>query len=148
MEREQLIIEALKLNWEHARHIEAQRIRLTTIYIVATLGAGMAALKSEIYWIRCIASILGFVISIFCWAMTHKWNSEFVNQIKSADKCARELKITFEENDKELHEYIGFPQPDPFMPKIINVRRMFHWFYITFIILWLIILILTILKKV
>lgn len=142
MEKEILLIEALKLNWEHARHVEAQRIRLTTMYIVAVLGVGLAALKSEILWIQLMASILGLVTSIFCWAMTHKWNVEFVNQIKSADKCARELKILIGRNSgsyKVLHEYIGFPKPTSILPKVINVRCMFNLFYISFILVWLII---------
>jgi hypothetical protein len=137
-----LIVEALKIDWDHARHVETQRLSLATVYILAVLGAGFAALSSDIFWVRILGSFLGLFISIFCWAMTHKWNAEFVNQIQSADKCAKRLKVNSESSQgKEvLHSYIGFPKPDPLLPKAINVRRMFDWFYRVFIIVWLLII--------
>jgi hypothetical protein len=137
-----LIVEALKIDWDHARHVEVQRLRLVTVYIIVVFGTGLAAMKSNIPWIQGLASILGLLVSVFCWAMTHKWNAEFVNQIKSAERCARRLKVTSlvsPEEIEELYSYIGFPKPDPFLPKIINVRRIFSWFYVVFTIVWLII---------
>jgi hypothetical protein len=145
-----LIVEALKIDWDHARHVETQRLRLVTVYIIAVLGAGLAAMKSDMPWIQGLASIVGLLISAFCWAMTHKWNAEFVNQIKSAELCARRLKVTSlasPEETEELFSYIGFPKPDPFLPKVINVRRMFNWFYAVFIVVWLIISVNVLLPK-
>ncbi|MBI4204908.1 MAG: hypothetical protein HY527_07760 [Betaproteobacteria bacterium] len=137
-----LISDALKLNWDHARHVETLRLRLTAVYILAVLGAGLAALESDAALIQRIAAILGLLISLFCWAMTHKWNAEFVNQIQCADRCARRLRVTStsdQNSSEELHSYIGFPKPDPLLPKTINVRRMFNWFYITFIAVWVVV---------
>ena len=138
---DEILASALKLNWDHARHIETLRLRLTTVYIIAILGAGLAALKGEVELIKQVAAVLGLLISIFCWAMTHKWNAEFVNQIQSADRCARKLRL--EDGDEgevsvgeEVHSYIGFPKPAPFLSRLINVRRMFHLFYVVFIGAW------------
>ncbi|NQU06843.1 MAG: hypothetical protein HQ568_12170 [Calditrichaeota bacterium] len=133
-----LIVEALKLNWEHARHIEAQRLRLFTAYILIMFGVGLTLLKGDLEFLRYISPILGISITLFCWIMTRKWNKEFVNQIKKADICAKKLNICSDDNsDSNLHNYIGFPIKRVGLDKLLNVRHSFTLIYLLFFIIWI-----------
>jgi hypothetical protein len=142
VESDHKLLEALKSNWQHARHIEDLRLRLTTVYITTMLGAGFTAIKSEIFAIQVLGIGIGLLVTIFSWAMTHKWNVEFVNQIKKADACARRLKLIGSGSDPDqlnMHSFIGFPIRDPKLPKL-NVRLMFSLFYGSFLLAWIFLL--------
>ena len=77
-----------------------------------------------------------FLTTLFCWGMTRKWNIELVNQIQKADSCARNLILTLEGRDTDIHEFIGFPVRDKRFPGL-NVRIMFSLFYFVFFASWI-----------
>ena len=139
-----LMLDALKLNWEHARHLEGQRLQMTVVYI-ATLGAGVTLVADQQGATRALASSAGLLLTMFCWGMIDKWNLEVVNQIRTADKCARWLKVasqTTPGDTDELHAYIGFPvrRKRRLLAKL-NVRLMFTLLFIVSTVIWLVLLV-------
>lgn len=131
------------MNWDHARHVEVQRLQSTALYLVAALGLGFAAIQPGDPFVKIAASALGLSITLFFWAMTHKLNSAFTNQIWYADRCARRLGIASSDGHHELvaiYAFLGFPRkaPGPYaFIRQINVRLMFHFLYCSFALGWL-----------
>ena len=145
-----MILEALKLNWDHARHVENQRARLAAIYL-AVVGAGVAAavkiplVGRQRFW----ALVAGLLFCLICWCMTYKWNLEFGSLIDKAEKCAKTLQVTGSDGERaKLYSYIGFPtqltdsppQEKHSLLKYVTVRRMFHLFYFLSAVIWLVLL--------
>ena len=138
-----LLLEALKLNWEHARHVEKQRNTLVIAYAGAMLAAGAVALSRDAQIPREAACLAGFLITVLCWGMTYKWNLAFDNQIRKADLCARSLSLLETSLAGSqlhiLHSYIGFPIRDKRLPTL-NVKLMFNFLYGLATIAWLLVL--------
>ena len=143
LEDDQKILEALKSNFQHARHIEDLRLRMALGYIVATFGAGFVGIKGDAIELQITGCLAGFLLTMFCWGMTLKWNIEFANQIQRADACAKALKISAEcgLDARNMHALMGFPRPN--RP---SVRFWFHLFYLAYAAAWIIVLIIVILN--
>jgi hypothetical protein len=138
-----LVANALRLNWEHARHIESQRLQLAAIYLAMAFGLGFVALQPGDHVIRLGAVLFGLVVTLIVWAMTHKLNSAFRVQIWLADRCAKRLVVQLPDGHNEytaLHGFIGFPRrtPGSGIMRRINVRLMFNALYATFTLGWVV----------
>ena len=139
MDRE-LLLEVMQMNWQHARHIETQRIALNLAYVGA-MGASIAyALGKETKPIpMLIIAAAALFLTLLCWGMTRKWNLAFQNQIIKADKCAKLLLVGISPDGEtqltKLHSFVGFPVTDPRFPWL-NVRRMFAALYIGSALTW------------
>src|SRR5882724_10269654 len=103
-----LIANALRLNWEHARHIENQRLQLAAIYLAMAFGLGFVALQPGDPFIRLGAVLLGLAITLIVWAMTHKLNSAFRIQIWLADRCAKQLVVQLPDSQDRYTALHGF----------------------------------------
>ena len=138
-----LILEALKLNWEHARHVEKQRNTLALAYAGAMLAAGAVALEKDNLPINIGASIAGVFVTLLCWGMTHKWNLAFATQIQKADLCAKALTIVKSGgvgvSALLLHSFIGFPRRDPNL-RWLNIRLLFDILYGVTSLFWILFL--------
>src|ERR1700760_4418981 len=88
-----LVANALRLNWEQARHIESQRLQLIAVYLAMALGLGYASLQAGDHVIRLGATVFGLIVTLIAWAATHKLNGAFRTQILAADRCARRLVV-------------------------------------------------------
>ena len=135
LSNEEKIMEALKQNWTHGRHVEDLRVRLATFYVAVMIGSGIAVLSNQVLLIKLVGFFIGILVTLICWSMTHKWNIEFSNQIKKADYCARTL-IMKTNTKKQLHEYIGFPIRDKNLPWL-SVRLLYHFLYGGFFLAWI-----------
>ena len=131
---EEKLLEALRSNWEHARHIENLRLQMASGYIFAMLGAGAAVFEVEQIVFQYFGAIIGLLISVFCFGMTMKWNDAFDNQIKKADKCAKILRLSDINNN--MHDFMGFPIRKKYY-EWLNVRLMYVLFYLSFIFIWI-----------
>ncbi|MCX5874823.1 MAG: hypothetical protein NT087_00720, partial [Deltaproteobacteria bacterium] len=127
----ELLVEALKLNWQHARHIEIQRIALNLAYIGLMAAFAAFVLDKDLKPVSTLIVIhVAVFLTFLCWGMTSKWNLAFQKQIQKADACARTLQMSGNQNNiLSLHEFVGFPAPDKSLTRL-TVRGMFsilHW---------------------
>lgn len=136
---DQFLVQALRMNWEHARHIETQRLYCLAVYVTTAAGLAFGALTSGDYYVKLGASVCGLMLTFPFWGLTHKFNNAIRIQISRADDCARRLIL--QTADKRgpipLHAFLGFPRKlrPPF--SMINVRRMFEVVYGTCATGWL-----------
>jgi hypothetical protein len=122
---DEMLPKVFEQNWEHARHVEIQRLNFTSIYgaiVAGTLALGLREDTSLVQRIMLLFVLL--IISIFGFFMTLKWNSEFRNHIKKIDLMVSDPRIN-------LKHYMGLPLS--IKPK---VRWIFSLFYATLGALW------------
>ena len=142
-QEDQLVAQALRMNWEHARHVEVQRFQVTATYVAIAFGLGYVSIQPGDMIVRTGASVLGVCVTLVFWGMAHKLNSAFINQIRFADLCARQLGIQDPDDGGRyiaLHGYLGFPRKAPgrfgFVRRV-NVHRMFNWLFALLLMGWL-----------
>lgn len=133
------VVEALKANLVFLMHLDTLRIRLATVYMVAMMGVGFAAIGSESETVQKLGASLGLLVTMFCWFMTHKWNYDFVDKVSRLDDCSQQLVLENNTKLKNIHDLLPFPVRNPKL-RIINVRLMFHLLYGTFALSWVILL--------
>jgi hypothetical protein len=140
MEDEEKLLEALKSNWQHARHVETLRSQFAGGYVAIASAILLYVFRYVGEFSSVIGAFTGFFLTLVCWGMTHKWNLSFVNQIKKADICAHSLKFKSPINGNEdMHAVMGFPIRDRILKKL-SVRLMFNLLYFSFTIVWLVII--------
>jgi hypothetical protein len=142
-----LVAQALKMNWDHARHIEAQRMRSLAIYVLAALGIGYAALYAGAPAVRCLATELGLILTLAFWGMTYKLNREFRNQLIHAARSAQRLTGSVLPQGENLVDFLAFPYPPGGrLFDQIRVGVMFHLIYAAFALNWILLLAYTVLR--
>jgi hypothetical protein len=137
-----LIAQSLKMNWEHARHVEAQRMGALAIHVVMALGLGYAAIFAEPSAVRWLASELGFCATLVFWGITHKQNRAFRNQLVHAARAAQRVTTggTLRPGES-LIDFLAFPgRPSRELFGQIRVGMMFHFIYATFALNWALLL--------
>ena len=136
-----LIVQALKSNLTHARHVEQQRLQALAIYVAMALGLGYAAIYAATPAVRILASELGLCLTLAFWGMAFKLNAAFTRQISHAARCAELLAIDVQPDVRDLFDLIGFPRSASASPLgQITVRLMFHMIYAAFVLNWLLLL--------
>ena len=138
---EALIVQALKSNLAHARHIERQRLHALAVYVAITLGLGYAAIYSGTPTVRILTGELGLCLTLAFWGMAFKLNRAFTRQIAHAVRCAELLAIDGHPNVRDLFDLIGFPA-NVFIPLLgpVTARLMFHLIYGVFALNWFLLL--------
>jgi hypothetical protein len=142
---DRLLVQVLRMNWEHARYVETQRLYLTVVYAALAAGIAYEALYSGDPVVKIAASAFGLATTLIFWGMIRKLSSEFVNQIAHADRCARQLMVQVEggRGPIPLHAFLGFPRKAirPFaVLGAINVGLMFRVLFGTFTLAWVFLL--------
>lgn len=90
---------ALKLNWDHARHQENQRLWLLNIYaVVAAAIIGVIHLQG-LSWISVASLFFLFFFSLSVYFACLKWNAEFANHITAIQWISEKNRID-KEDDK------------------------------------------------
>ncbi|MEM2971801.1 MAG: hypothetical protein QW270_05195 [Candidatus Bathyarchaeia archaeon] len=148
---EKSLLEALKQNWEHARHVETQRQQQFYVFIVL-FGAVTTILNSQKdislltlsnFWP--VFLFLAIILLLMSRNIT-KWNIEFGNHIRAIQWIAEKLALIqplSNERKKQIEEskyseeekiklkkdamfqgYIGLPLPLP-----IRVHRVFDYLF-------------------
>jgi hypothetical protein len=146
LHEENLVLQALRQNWDHARHVESQRLQSTFLYVATAFGLGFVALHPGDMVLRLGATLLGLSVTLIFWAIIHKLNGAFVVQIWYADRCARHLGIRPPDGKNDLialHAYLGFPRKAGGQFAVlrrINVRLMYNALYGAFALSWLFLL--------
>jgi hypothetical protein len=136
-----LIARSLKMNWDHARHIEAQRMGALAIYVVMALGVGYGAVFAGVPAVRCLAAELGLCLTLLFWGMTLKLNRAFRNQLMHAARCAQRLTGRALRPGENLVDFIAFPiRPQGRLFGQIRVGLMFHFIYAVFALNWILLL--------
>ena len=139
-----IVAGALRLNWDHARHVEKQRLHLLAIYVAIAAALGFVALHPGDPILRVGAALVALCLTLIVWAITYKLNNAFANQIWHADRCARRLAIQSLDGNNEyiaLHGYVGFPRKPPAIAGVLlTVRLMFNVLYGTFAGTWTVLL--------
>jgi hypothetical protein len=137
-----LVAGALRLNWDHARHLERQRLSLLAIYVALAVALGFVSVHPGDPFLRVGAAFLALCLTPIVWGITRKLGDAFANQVRHADRCARRLAIQSLDDQNQyiaLHGYLGFPRKPPtFAGMLLTVRLMFNLFYGTAAIAWLI----------
>jgi hypothetical protein len=147
-----LLIRALGMNWEHARHVENQRLQVLAVNVALGIALGYVAIYAGNLTLRVLASFLGFSSTLLFWGVTHKLNAAFSIQVLHAYRCARALAI--QDNRSRdgfvgLDRYLGFPRKKRVaFIGVINVRTMFQLFYGVLTLSWLFLLGHTVLRLV
>jgi hypothetical protein len=139
-----LVSTALRLNWDHARHIENQRLKLLAIYTAIGVALGFASIHPGDPWVRVGATLFALCITLIIWGISHKLGRAFANQVAHADRCARRLAIQPLDGSNEyieLHGYLGFPRKPPrWAGHLLTVRLMFDVLYGTVAAIWILLL--------
>jgi hypothetical protein len=142
---DRVIVQLLRMNWEHARYVETQRLHLTVVYAALAAGVAYEALYSGDPVVKIAAAVFGLAVTLIFWGMIRKLSSEFVNQIAHADRCARQLMVQVEggRGPIPIHAFLGFPRKAirPFaVLGALNVRLMFRVLFATFTLAWMFLL--------
>jgi hypothetical protein len=136
-----LVAAALRQNWDHARHVETQRLYLLAIYVAIAAALGSVAVHGGDPYLRLGTTILALCTTLIMWGIANKLGQAFANQVRHADRCARRLVVQSLDGNNEyiaLHGYIGFPRkPASFARLSLTVRLMFDAFYGTVAVAWL-----------
>ena len=136
-----LIVEALKTNLAHARHVERQRLQGLAIYVAAALGLGYAAIYAATPAVRILASELGFCLTLAFWGLTYKLSTAFARQIAYAVRCSELLAIDQHSGVRDLFDLIGFPRSaSASRLRQVTARLMFHLIYAAFALNWLLLM--------
>lgn len=144
---DELIAQALKMNWEHARHIEAQRMAALAIYVLIALGVGYGAIFAGAPAVRCLAAELGLCVTLVFWGMTHKLNRAFRNQLLHAARGAQRLTGRALRPGESLIDFLAFPsKPGGGLFSQFRVGLMFHFVYAAFTLNWTLLLAYSVLR--
>jgi hypothetical protein len=140
-----LVAAALRQNWDHARHVERQRLYLLAIYVAMAAALGSVSVHGGDPYLRVGATFLALCATLIAWGISHKLGQAFANQVWHADRCARRLAIqSLDGGSNEyiaLHGYIGFPRkPVTIAGLPQTVRLLFDLLYGTFTVAWAILL--------
>ena len=87
-----LVAAALRQNWDHARHVETQRLYLLAIYVAIAAALGYVAIHGGDPYLRLGATFLALCVTLIVWGIARKLGRAFANQVRHADRCARRLK--------------------------------------------------------
>jgi len=142
-----LLLELLKENWEHGRHVESERLNFTSIY-VAIVG-GILAFIGENFNLKEMHAIFAFLLifSILGFKLCKKWGSVFDSHMKKV----KEITMDLSTEDFDGLKYIEIQKYKP-NEKIFKTwgrtKNLFNIFYIIMIIGWWIFLILSIIKNI
>ncbi len=136
-----LIVQALKSNLAHARHVERQRLQALAIYVAIALGLGYASIYAVTPAVRILAAELGLCLTLAFWGMAFKLNAAFVRHIASAARCSELLVIDGHPGVRDLFDLMGFPRrASASRLRQITVRLMIHLIYAAFALNWLFLL--------
>jgi hypothetical protein len=142
-----LIVPVLQMNWEHARHIEVQRMAALAVYVVAALGIAYGAIFAAAPAVRCLLAELGICLTLVFWGMTHKLNRAFRNQLLHAARSAQRLTDRALRPGESLVDLLAFPRrPDRGLLGRIRVGPMLHLLYAAFALNWCLLLAYSVLR--
>jgi hypothetical protein len=137
-----LVTTAFRLNWDRARHIEIQRIRLLAVYVAIAIAVGFVGIHPGDPFVRLGALVLGFCVTVIISTMTNQLSNDLVNQLAHADRCARRLVVQTVDGRNEfiaLHGFVGFPRKPFVLFGLVHfdMRLTFNVFYATIALAWL-----------
>ncbi len=136
VDNDKKLIELIKCNWDHGRHLENLRMKLAAMYTGGMFALLLAQFKIEDIEAKLLSAIIGILLTLICTIATYKWNYEFKNQIQKADRCARKIFVTSDNNHKETaHSLLGFPIREDRL-SWINVRLAYILLYSLFFTVW------------
>jgi hypothetical protein len=105
MDNKELFVEILKENWQHARHIETERMWFANIFAAVIVGAiaYLSKVGLEMYplWV-----LIGF--AVFCLLVTIKLNAAFATHMKAIESIFSDKKIILGDKE-EWRIYMGMP---------------------------------------
>ena len=137
-----LVVAALRQNWDHARHVEQQRLSVLAIYVALAVALGFVSVHPGDPYLRLGATFVALCQTLIVWGITRKLGQAFANQVWHADRCARHLAIQSLDEQNQyiaLHGYLGFPRKPPGIAGVLlTVRLMFNVLYGTAAVAWLI----------
>ncbi len=132
----------IEQNWLHARHVENERLWFTNIYfivvagILSYLGSSKMSMSDPVF--RYLTVFL-LIFAILGAVVTAKLSAEFRNHVGK-------IALIFDEKAVDLKKYMGFPINSGAW-KYLKVRRTFLLFYLTTIVLWCVLLVLSFIKN-
>lgn len=97
MEREQAILEAFKENWQHARHVENERLSFTQFYAMIVGVAATVGLQNNDKTTAFLMLALAFFIlflSFLGLMLSHTWGKTFDSHMEKARRAAEALQIS------------------------------------------------------
>lgn len=147
--RIEMVTEIVKVNMDHARHIEAQRMLLAIGYGVAmyTLLPSTLNYEPDDLIAKTAYSFLGLLVTILSGAMTYKWNEAFTRWIKAAEAVATSMKASSAADDDagKLRMLFGFKDREntrasnTFIGNV-GASRMFNMLYVGAAAIWVVVI--------
>ncbi|MBA7663370.1 hypothetical protein ES703_71410 [subsurface metagenome] len=125
MDKEKLFVEILKENWQHARHIETERMWFVNIF--AAIIVGTIAYLSEV-GLEVLPLIILIVFALFCLLVTIKLNIAFATHMKAIESIFKDKKLLLGDK-KEWRTYMGMPSRKGKIWKILSVAKLTVFFY-------------------
>ncbi|MGE5652848.1 MAG: hypothetical protein ACM3ZQ_01085 [Bacillota bacterium] len=119
------LLECLKENWQHARHVENERLSFTRFY-AAIAGAVVTILFRSFDKARELVLALAvflLVFSVLGLLLAQKWGQTFDSHMERGRKAADVLAMT---------GYMVFPgQPDHYtrLGRVMRTKHLFCYFY-------------------
>jgi hypothetical protein len=127
---EENVLEALRQNWLHARHLETERLWFTNIYGVIVAGTLAFLGQYGINNHRHLMVFL-FMLSLFGLLVVLKTSHEFGNHMRAIENSIETL---------HLSKHLGFPtaySKGKLIWRLIRVRYAFVGFYLATMVLLL-----------
>lgn len=140
-----ILLELLKENWAHGRHVETERLDFTSIY-VAIVGGTLAFIGND-FNVKTMCPIFAFLLifSFLGFQLSQKWGDVFDNHMKKIEKILNELA---KEGVKgiEFMEFPSYKEEKPLSGRwkkakdiLKNWKRtknLFNLFYIVMMLIW------------
>ncbi|MGE5652849.1 MAG: hypothetical protein ACM3ZQ_01090 [Bacillota bacterium] len=119
------VLECLKENWQHARHVENERLSFTQFY--AAIAGAVVTMLSQWFdkgreLVFALASFL-LLLSILGLLLAHKWGQTFDKHMERGRKAAEWLGVTeYMVFPGQAHQYTG-------LGRILRTKHLFCYFY-------------------
>lgn len=130
-----ILLELLKENWAHGRHIETERLDFTSIY-VAIVGGTLAFIGSD-FNVTTMCPIFAFlsIFSFLGFQLSKKWGNVFDEHMRKIEKILDE----FSKDGIKGRDFMEFPRYDKKLPLSKTWKRtknLFNGFYILMMVIW------------
>lgn len=151
-----ILLDLLKENLAHGRHIETERLEFTSIY-VAIVGGTLAFVGND-FNIKTMWPIFSFLLifSYLGFQLSRKWGNVFDAHMKKVQSILFELEkenikgidfIELPSFNKENSNVKGLKRCKDIIKNRHRTKYIFNTFYIVMMIIWFILLLLSIIKN-
>lgn len=121
-ERDYGLLECFKENWQHARHVENERISFTQFFAMVVGAAVTIAFQNAQRGPLLVTALAVFVffLALLGLMLTNRWGQTFDTHMERASKAAERLGLT---------DYVVIPSKYYGLSKLRRTRYLFCYYY-------------------